>query len=248
MRRASARARLVYEPATPGQREVASAQSWRLIAPIGPIEAGELRWYLENYAIWPSHYFRDRARKVEEDLVKWGQLLHEAAMPVAHTANVMKAWAKISDHAGRRFSVHVDAALEAGAPETDVQAAQEAATLLLGLPWELLHDGDSYLFQGAKPTRVRRRLPNTRVLDVPVVATPIRILLVTARPEDDACGYLDHRASALPLVEAMESLPGLVQLHVLSPPTLPALARGTRPRPRREAALSRRPLRWPRRL
>src|SRR5262245_2051530 len=223
VRRASARARFVYEPATPGQPAVTSAQSWRLIAPIGSIEAGELRWYLEHYAVWPSHYFRDRARKVEEDLVKWGQLLYAAALPVAHRENVMRAWEKISDRAGRRFSVHVDTVLEAGAPETAVQAAQEAATLLLSLPWELLHDGDTYLFQGAKPTRVRRRLPNTRVLDVPVVATPIRILLVTARPEDDACGYLDHRTSALPLVEAMESLPGLVQLHVLSPPTLPAL-------------------------
>ncbi len=223
IRRASARARLVHEPATPGQREVASAQSWRLVAPIGPIEAEELRWYLEKYAVWPSHYFRDRARKVEENLVKWGQLLHEAAMPVAHTANVLKAWATIGDHAGRRFSVHVDTALEAGAPEAEVAAAREAATRLLGLPWELLHDGDGYLFQGAKPTRVRRRLPNTKVLDVPVVGTPIRILLVTARPEDDACAYIDHRASALPLVEAMESLPGLVQIRVLSPPTLPAL-------------------------
>ncbi len=223
VRRASARARLVYEPATPGQPHVHSAQTWRLIAPIGPIEAGELRWYLEKYAVWPSHYFRDRARKVEENLAKWGRLLHEAAMPVARTANVMNAWAKIGDHAGRRFSVHVDAALEVGAPDADVKTAQEAATELLKVPWELLHDGDGYLFQGAKPTRVRRRLPNTKVLDVPVVATPIRILLVTARPEDDACDYIDHRASALPLVEAMESLPGLVKIHVLSLPTLPAL-------------------------
>ena len=221
VRRASARARLVYEPATPGQREVASAQSWRLIAPIGPIEAEELRWYLEKYAIWPSEYFRDRARKVERNLVKWGRLLHEAAMPLAHTANIMQTWATIGEHAGRRFSVHVDAALEAGTPEADVATAREAATQLLGLPWELLHDSDGYLFQGAKPTRVRRRLPNTKVLDVPIVATPIRILLVTARPEDDACGYIDHRASALPLVEAVEALPGLVNIHVLSPPTLP---------------------------
>jgi hypothetical protein len=223
VRRASARARLVHEPATPGQREVASAQSWRLVAPLGPIEAEDPRWYLEKYAIWPSHYFRDRARKVEADLVKWGRLLHEAAMPVAHTANVMQAWAKLDGHAGRRFSVHVDAATEAGAPEADIQTAREAATELLKVPWELLHDGEAFLFQGAKPARVRRRLPNTKVLDVPVVATPIRILLVTARPEDDACGYIDHRASALPLVEAMESLPGLVQLHILSPPTLAAL-------------------------
>jgi hypothetical protein len=223
IRRASARARLLYDPATPRQPPVSSAQQWRLIAPIGPIEAEELRWYLEEYAVWPSLYFRDRARKVEENLVTWGRLLRDAAMPPAHTANVINAWARIADHAGRRFSVHVDTALEAGAPEVEVAVAREAATLLLGLPWELLHDEDGYLFQGAKPTRVRRRLPNTRVLDVPVVATPIRILLVTARPEDDACGYIDHRVSALPLVEAMESLPGLVQMHVLSPPTLPAL-------------------------
>ncbi len=225
IRRASVRARLVYEPATPGQREVASLQSWRLIAPIGPIEAGELSWYLEHYAIWPSHYFRDRARKVEENLVKWGCLLHDAAMPAAHRENVMTAWATINDHAGRRFSVHVDTALEAGAPADDASAVREAATLLLGLPWELLHDGDGYLFQGAKPTRVRRRLPNTRTLDVSVVAAPIRVLLVTARPEDDACGYIDHRTSALPLVEAMEELGGLVRIHVLSPPTFDALGK-----------------------
>ena len=104
-----------------------------------------------------------------------------------------------------------------------MKEAREVATLLLGLPWELLHDGRGYLFQGAKPTRVRRRLPFTERREVPVVAPPIRILLVTARPEDDSCGYIDHRASALPLVEAMESLPGLVKIHVLSPPTLPAL-------------------------
>ena len=224
-RRATAHARLIYEPATPGQREVASAQSWRLVAPIGPIEAGDLTWYLEQYAVWPSGIpvIRDRAKRVEENLVKWGREIYAAAMPVAHTANVMQAWAKIADHAGRRFSVHVDAALEAGATEADVKSAQEAATELLRLPWELLHDGEGFLFQGAKPVRVRRRLPNTKVLDVPVVAPPIRILLVTARPEDEACGYIDHRASALPLVEAMEALPGLVKIHVLNPPTLPAL-------------------------
>ena len=229
VKRASGRARLVYEPATPGQEEVHSAQAWRFVAPIGPIEAADLAWYLEKYAIWPSGVpvIQDRARNVEENLVKWGRLLHDAALPVAHVANVKQAWAKIDDHAGRRFSVLVDveATLEAGAPDDEVKTAKEVATLLLGLPWELLHDGKGYLFQGAKPTRVRRRLPFTEPRDVPVVDPPIRILLVTARPEDDACGYIDHRASALPLVEAMEALPGLVKIHVLSPPTFDALGR-----------------------
>lgn len=147
VRRASARARLVYEPATPGQRDVVNARSWRFIAPIGPIEAEELRWYLEKFAIWPSEYFRERARKVEDALVQWGQLLYAAALPREHTANVM--------------------------------------------PWELLHDGDGFLFQGSKLTRVRRRLPNTRDVDVFLVSTPIRILLVTSRPEDSACAYIE---------------------------------------------------------
>jgi tetratricopeptide (TPR) repeat protein len=224
VRRASAEARLIYEPATPGQPHVYSEKRWRLVAPIGPIEAEELRWYLEKFAIWPSDYFGDRARKVEESLVQWGQLLHAAAMPADPTGNVMKAWNRIDGPAGRRFSVYVDAAPEAGAPQSLIEAAREAATVLLGLPWELLHDGKGFLFQGAKPTRVRRRLPNTdHDLNASVVAPPIRILLVTARPEDEACGYIDHRVSALPLVEAMEALGGLVSIHVLSPPTLPAL-------------------------
>jgi tetratricopeptide (TPR) repeat protein len=228
VRRATARARLIYEAATPGQPKVYSAQSWRLVAPTGPLEAGDLRWYLEQYAIWPSPFFKSRAQQVEEKLVQWGQQLHAVALPLAHTANVMNAWARVGDQAGRRFSVQVDASLEAGALEAGAQEAEaaisrEAATLLLGLPWELLHNGSSYLFQGAKPTRVRRRLPGTEGFGVAVVAPPIRILLITARPDDDACGYIDHRSSALPLVEAMEALPGLVKLHLLSPPTLPAL-------------------------
>jgi len=151
-------------------------------------------------------------------------ILHKAAMPPGLTKNVMSAWARIDAHAGRRFTVQVDTALIADAPEAEVLAAKEVATTLLGLPWELLHDGKAFLFQGAKPTRVRRRLPGIEAFDVPVVATPIRILLITARPEeDDVCDYIDHRVSALPLVEAMEALPGLVEIHVLDPPTLPAL-------------------------
>lgn len=223
VRRASALAELVYEPSSLGQEKVVSENSWIFIAPVGPIELEEIRWYLEKYAIWPSKFFKDRALKVEQNLKAWGRLLYDAAFPKEHVSNVREAWATVPDDARRRFSVFVKSKVEAGAAPERQETAREAATLLLGLPWELLHDGDGYLFQGATPTRVRRRLPNTKVLNVPVVATPIRVLLVTARPEDDACAYIDHRASALPLVEAMESLSGRVKLHVLSPPTLVAL-------------------------
>lgn len=39
-------------------------------------------------------------------------------LPVEHTANVMQARATVDRDAGRRFSVYVDATLEAGAAES----------------------------------------------------------------------------------------------------------------------------------
>ena len=221
--RPAARARLVYEPASAGQPEVVSEQMWRLIAPLGPIEAEELGWYLERWPVWPNPLVADRAKQVEANLIAWGQALHGAALPLQPTANVLQAWAGVDAGASRRFSVSVDDSLLLGSSEAEKNLAQEAATALLALPWELLHNGDGFLFQGGRPTRVRRRLPNKRDLPVPVVAPPIRVLLITARPEDDACAYLDHRASALPLVAATEELGEVLRLSLLHPATYPAL-------------------------
>jgi tetratricopeptide (TPR) repeat protein len=222
MRRPAASARLVYESASPGQREVVSDR-WRLIAPLGPIEAEELRWYLERWPVWPNPVVADRARQVETNLIAWGKALHAVALPLEATATVLQAWAGVEAGASRRFSVSVDDSLLLGSSESEHTAAKEAATALLALPWELLHNGDGFLFQGARPTRVRRRLPNKRNLPVPVVAPPIRVLLISARPEDDACGYLDHRASAGPLVAATEALGDVLKLTLLHPATYPAL-------------------------
>jgi tetratricopeptide (TPR) repeat protein len=223
VRRAAARARLVYEAAIAGQPEVVSEQMWRLIAPLGPIEAEELGWYLERWPVWPNPLVADRAKQVEANLIAWGQALHGAALPLQPTANVLQAWAGVAAGASRRFSVSVDDSPLHGSSEAEQKLAQEAATALLALPWELVHNGEGFLFQGGRPTRVRRRLPNKRTLAVPVVAPPIRVLLITARPEDDACGYLDHRASALPLVAATEVLGEVLRLSLLHPATYPAL-------------------------
>ncbi len=222
-RRACARARLVHVPATPGQREVHSTR-FALEAPLGVIEADDLRWYLEDYAVWPSPLLAERAQRIEAQLAAWGRLLHDTALPAQPVAEVLKSWAAIgSARVVRRFSVEVDSAADAGTAEDQALLIREAATLLLGLPWELLHDGRSFLFQGGEPVRVRRRLPSEQPVPVAVLATPIRVLLASPRPEDDACSYIDHRASAGPLVDAIEALAGQVELHLLTPPTLPAL-------------------------
>jgi hypothetical protein len=74
---------------------------------------------------------------------------------------------------------------------------------------------------------VRRRLPNRKEQPIRLAKPPIRILLVSPRPEADDAGdeipYIDHRSSALPLVAAVENLGELATLTVLTPPTLPSL-------------------------
>ncbi len=87
-RRARATATLRYvPPAGSGQREVESRR-FDVRAPIGPIEAGELAWYLERFAVWPSAIFRDRAEAVETQLAQWGRALHDAL----DTGAGRKAW------------------------------------------------------------------------------------------------------------------------------------------------------------
>ncbi|MCK4766501.1 MAG: tetratricopeptide repeat protein [Candidatus Aminicenantes bacterium] len=249
-RRAGAGAKLSYIPA--GEEKAVEEGSFRFTAPLGPIEAEDLRWYLEKYYLWPTGVFKERAAKVEKQLPEWGKMLFDAVFGDESVRNVFAAWEKAGSGIARRFTVFMNPAGQeknvgtpddssspespssapraAGPParrrqETDEngQEADEAAALLLGLPWELLHDEVGYLFQGGQPVSVRRRLPFRRVYDAVVSEPPIRILLVSPRPEDERAGYIDHRASALPLVTAVENLGQLVKLNVLSPPTFPAL-------------------------
>jgi hypothetical protein len=112
--------------------------------------------------------------------------------------------------------------VEGSTPEQQ-EAADEAATLLLSLPWELIRDGQGYLFQGARGVQVRRRLPNSIVKDPLKTDPPIRVLLVSPRPEDERAPYIDHRISARPLAEALAPLGELAELTLLNPPTFRAL-------------------------
>jgi hypothetical protein len=215
-----ATAQLVHEPADPDQRAVES-RPFGFAAPLGPIEMAELRWYLESYWRWPVGVFRSRAAVIEARLPDWGRALLGS---IRGDGRAFDAWERAgSEGALRRFSILVDdsppvdpadqddEALTAAATET----AREAAVELLRLPWELLHDGDTWLFQGRNAVRVRRRLPHRTAVNSARTLLPIRILLVSPRPERTSdgrpIGFIDHRASALPLVEAVEDLGDLAR-------------------------------------
>jgi tetratricopeptide (TPR) repeat protein len=230
-RRARATATLAYEPARDGARNIVSRR-FPFVAPLGPIEAADLKWYLENYYIWPVGVFRERADGIEAELPGWGRELYRAALGDEEAREALAAWQRAADGAERRFSVMVDSDLPRGASDEAQAVAAEAATELLSLPWELLHDGRAWLFQGRNAVRVRRRLPNRLQQPEHPTALPVRILLVSPRPEKDAkgnpVGYFDHRVSARPLMDAVENLGDLARLTVLQPPTYAALERALR--------------------
>jgi tetratricopeptide (TPR) repeat protein len=222
--RVKATALVRYEPADPAAREVESRR-FAFIAPLGPIEADDLRWYLEDYFRWPVGLFAQRAREIERRLPEWGRGLYAAVMTPEAAREAVTAWRNAATNGERRFSVEVDSNLPDGSPAPREPAAREAACQLFALPWELIHDDRGYLFQGARPVGVHRRLPQRKHDPDKPVELPIRVLLVSPRPEDKLASYIDHRSSALPLVDALEGLGDLVELSVLAPPTLPALRR-----------------------
>ncbi len=218
-RRYSARAELVYHPSdkTPS----VSSPPFRFIAPIGAIEAEDLSWYLEQYLGWPVGVFKDRGEVIEAQLPRWGTTLHQAALATEKARAIFQQWQ--ADSGDQRFSIEVDNAALDGASKEEKKQTDTAATELLALPWELLHNENGWLFQGAKPAHVRRRLPNHDPRAHLKLDLPIRVLLISPRPEQEGTAYIDHRVSALPLTEALADLGGLAELTVLSPPTFPAM-------------------------
>lgn len=227
-RRARATARLTYTPRKLGAAQV-EGSAYMLTAPLGPIEHEELRWYLERYASWPVGVFTERADKVVTQLPEWGRDLFKSALKPRKASEAYEAWKHVDGGTARRFTIDVDSELPDGAPGdgrslTKKQwKAQEAATQLLALPWELLHDGKDYLFQGARGVRVNRTLPNRQEQKAVTTDLPLRVLLVSPRPEDERTTYIDHRVSARPLVDALTPLGKNVELTLLDPPTFPAL-------------------------
>jgi tetratricopeptide (TPR) repeat protein len=229
--RVTATARLTYDPADAAS-PAAESREFNFTAPLGPIEAEDLRWYLESYYLWPTGVFGERAEYIKARLPQWGHELYKAATVAKSAQKLLADWEHAAAGIERRFSVFVDnrppdddssSSDETSSSDESEAAANEAAGVLLSLPWELLHDGRSYLFHGQHPVRVRRCLPKESAEPANPTDLPIRVLLVSPRPEDDRTAYIDHRTSARPLVDALDSLGELVELTILTPPTFPAL-------------------------
>lgn len=217
-RRPMADMRVVFHPAVANSREI-DGDPGEFEAPLGALEADDMRWYLEEFPLWAYGVRRERAAKIEKALPQWGRRLFDAALGPAGQAAPFRAW-RDAGRAERRITVKVDD--RGPAPEVE---RHEAAARLLALPWELLHDGTGYLFEGAHGARVRRRLPSTHAMhEAPPSSLPLRVMVVLSRPEGDGVGFLDPRSSLMPLSTVLATLGCAVDLTVLPDGSFQTLA------------------------
>ena len=129
VRRATAVACLTYCPGDDGRK--VEGKRYKFVAPLGPIEADDLTWYLERYINWPSGVFQDRARGIEANLPLWGQRLL-VTLNVEAARSALEAWKHAPAGVERRFTVKVDRELVEPTPERKAEADEAAARVALG--------------------------------------------------------------------------------------------------------------------
>ena len=141
--------------------------------------------------------------------------------------NPDEAWRRASG--SRRFSVEVDFDPVEGTPEAEAALMREAASDLLALPWEILHDGTGYPLPGRRkrcgcaaacPTASARARGRPDCPSGCCCSARARRSTRTAKP----VGYIDHRAAPIRWWRRWRTwATDLVQVDILQPPTFPAL-------------------------
>src|SRR6266480_2895151 len=182
--------------------------------PLTQQERNDLRWYLEEYWKWPYEGFAQHARGVEELLPKLGKRLYESVFGSRQADRIVQKWL---DNAGDHQISLI----------SDLPHA-------LSLPWELLHSEQGYLvMRTQEPVSILRRLPQSESTTASTsFEPPLRVLLVTARPQ--GTGFIDPRGIARELLDEVQEQVemGVIELEFLRPPTLKALRKRLRDRKR----------------
>ncbi|MDS4029903.1 MAG: TIR domain-containing protein [Candidatus Contendobacter sp.] len=174
-----------------------------------PIDPDLPRWYLRDHLVWPTDTVRQLAQRVSAWLEAWGQALYQATLGSPAMTALTAEWHQAPDPSQRRLTLRTD-------------NPDPAAAALLDLPWELLSDNAGFLLRGKQPVQFQRRLAGGGEA-FPPAPPPLRILTLSPRPDTEPTGQPDYRRAALPLLEALEGLGALVEVQVLTPPTLAAL-------------------------
>lgn len=162
-----------------------SHQGDMLRAPLTQQERDDLHWYLERYPLWPYAEFVTRGQQIEAHLAEIGQRLYHSAFGSSKAASIVQAW---NSESSAQHQVSVLSQLPG----------------VLSLPWELLHDEQGFLaLRTPQPVAIVRRLHQSHLSAlISPIEPPLRILLVTARP--DGISFFDPRGTARTLLDVLQ--------------------------------------------
>jgi len=173
--------------------------------PLKPQEHEDLQWYLEEYWKWPFEGFAQRGKQIEDLLPQIGKRLYDAVFGSREADRIVQDWLR-----------------EKGEHQLSIISDLPQA---LSLPWELLHSEAGFMdLRTRNPVSLVRRLSQSeRPGSLTPFEPPLRILLVTARPDDE--GYIDPRGIARELLDEVQERieEGSIAVEFLRPPTLHAL-------------------------
>jgi tetratricopeptide (TPR) repeat protein len=163
----------------------------------------ELRWYLEDYLRVPFGVYESRGAETATQLRSWGEAIFGAVFGLDPTR---------------------DSYQRIGASTNELQVLFcSGSSKWLGLPWELIKDPAGKLPLALVAAGLDRTLPTAdREASFEVGGERLRVLMVISRPaggED-----VDFQMVARPLLDRLQAVRGAVDLVVLRPPTLGALA------------------------
>jgi tetratricopeptide (TPR) repeat protein len=180
-----------------------------LADPLTVKEREQIRWYLEEYVGWPYEQFLERGKKIEAMLPELGKRLYHKVFGSAGAVSVLQPWRLYPLQPGVQRQISI---------ASEIPRA-------LSLPWELLHDEQGFLvLRTRNPVSLIRRLPQHELGGFQTsFEPPLRILMITARPDD--AGFIDPRSTARELLDEVQGQveAGAIALEFLRPPTLRAL-------------------------
>jgi tetratricopeptide (TPR) repeat protein len=168
--------------------------------PFTPHDQEDMRWYLEDFQLFPYGGDKWRADQIRQRFVAGGQQIFDQLFD--------GSGASVFREASKSGLQHVEIAVRSNDPR------------FLSIPWELIRSPDARIgYLASHVTGIYRQ----RVLDSePEAHTdhaegPLRMLLVISRPDGTASVPLGSVAG--PIINAVRPLRGLIDVEVLRPPT-----------------------------
>ena len=186
--------------------EVMSSKGVPWFEPLDLRERGDLRWYLEDYLVFPVGAEQERARKIEGRLQEWGARLFN---PLFGAGPGHEAYRLVRDSGLGRVGFEV----------------RYRSARVRNVPWELLYDpeGDWFLAHQFGSFSRRQRSIAAELRPPRAGGSQLTVLVVTARPQGPRHD-VPYRTVTRPIMEVLRQpeLRGRVHVELLRPPTFEA--------------------------